>query len=141
MNRHQLSAFFVGLVFGLGLLISGLANPAKVLAFLDLAGAWDPSLALVMGAAVAVGLVAFQTAGRRTTAVLGGPMRLPSARELDRRLVLGSLAFGVGWGLAGFCPGPALVALGAGELKAVVFVAAMLAGMALFEGIERRRAG
>lgn len=141
MNRHQLSAFFVGLVFGLGLLISGLASPAKVLAFLDLAGAWDPSLALVMGAAVAVGLVAFRVAGRRTTAVLGGPMRLPSARELDRRLVLGSLAFGVGWGLAGFCPGPALVALGAGELKAVVFVAAMLAGMALFEGIERRRAG
>lgn len=141
MNRHQFSAFFVGLAFGLGLLISGLANPAKVLAFLDLAGAWDPSLALVMGAAVAVGLVAFRLAGRRASAVLGGPMRLPEAQQPDRRLVLGSLAFGVGWGLAGFCPGPALVALGAGELKALVFVAAMLAGMALFEGIERQRAG
>lgn len=140
MNRHQVSAFFVGLVFGLGLLISELANPAKVLAFLDLAGAWDPSLALVMGAAVAVGLVTFRHARGRSRAVLGGPMRIPEARRPDRRLVLGSLAFGVGWGLAGFCPGPSLVALGAGELKAAVFVAAMLAGMGLFTLIERRSA-
>ena len=94
--------------------------------------------ALVMGAAV--GLIAFRIAGRRSNAVLGGPMRLPSARHLDRRLVLGSLAFGVGWGLAGFCPGPALVALGAGEFKALVFTAAMLAGMGLFELLEKRRA-
>lgn len=139
MNRHHVSAFLVGLVFGLGLLVSGLANPAKVLAFLDLAGAWNPSLALVMGAAVAVGAVAFALAGQRTRAVLGGPMRLPEARRPDRRLLLGSLAFGAGWGLAGFCPGPALVALGAGELKAVIFAAAMLAGMGLFEVLERRR--
>ncbi|MDX1636288.1 MAG: DUF6691 family protein [Marinobacter sp.] len=140
MNRHLLSALITGLVFGLGLLVSGLANPAKVLAFLDLAGAWDPSLALVMAAAVAVGLVGFRQARRRNQSLLGGPMRLPTANQLDRRLVLGALGFGVGWGLAGFCPGPALVALGAGELKALVFVAAMLAGMALFELLEKRRA-
>ena len=140
MNRHQISAFFVGLVFGLGLLISELANPAKVLAFLDLAGAWDPSLALVMGAAVVVGLIAFRVTRTRSNALLGGPMRLPTARGLDQRLILGSLAFGVGWGLAGFCPGPALVALGAGESKALVFVAAMLAGMGLFELLDKRRA-
>mgnify|MGYP006430978297 FL=1 len=140
MNRHQISAFLVGLVFGLGLLISELANPAKVLAFLDLAGAWDPSLALVMGAAVAVGLIVVRIARNRPSALLGGPMRLPTARGLDRRLILGSLTFGVGWGLAGFCPGPALVALGAGESKALVFVAAMLAGMGLFELADKRRA-
>ena len=139
MNRHHLSAFLVGLVFGLGLLVSGLANPAKVLAFLDLAGAWDPSLALVMGAAVAVGLIAFATAGKRSRAALGGPMRLPEARQPDRRLVLGSLAFGAGWGLVGFCPGPSLVALGAGETGAAVFVLSMAAGMGLFELVERRR--
>ena len=139
MNRHTISAFLVGLVFGLGLLISGLANPAKVLAFLDLAGAWDPSLALVMGAAVAVGLITFRVARHRPNALLGGPMRLPTASGLDLRLVTGSLAFGVGWGLAGFCPGPALVALGAGEIKALVFVVAMLAGMGLFELMEKHR--
>lgn len=139
MNRHNLSAFAAGLVFGLGLLISGLANPAKVLAFLDLAGNWDPSLALVMGAAIAVGLVAFALAKGRDTTLLGTPLRLPDARHLDKRLVLGSLAFGVGWGLAGFCPGPALVALGAGEIKALVFTAAMLIGMGLFEVLEKSR--
>ncbi|MFL1405340.1 DUF6691 family protein [Marinobacter sp. M1N3S26] len=141
MNRHLLSALITGLVFGLGLLVSDLANPAKVLAFLDLAGAWDPSLALVMGAAVAVGLVGFRLARGRNRSWLGVPLRLPTATHLDKRLILGGLGFGVGWGLAGFCPGPALVALGAGELKAIVFVAAMLAGMGLFEILEQRRAG
>ena len=140
MNRHLLSALITGLVFGLGLLISGLANPAKVLAFLDLAGAWDPSLALVMGAAVAVGLVGFRLARGRNRSWLGEPLRLPTATHLDKRLILGGLGFGVGWGLAGFCPGPALVALGAGELKALVFVETMLAGMGLFERLEKRRA-
>ncbi|WP_328184488.1 DUF6691 family protein [Marinobacter sp. OP 3.4] len=140
MNRHLVSALITGLVFGLGLLISGLANPAKVLAFLDLAGAWDPSLALVMGAAVAVGLVGYRLARGRNRSWLGAPLRLPTATHLDKRLILGGLGFGVGWGLAGFCPGPALVALGAGELKAMVFVVAMLAGMGLFEILEQRRA-
>lgn len=135
-----LSSFLSGLVFGLGLILSGMANPAKVLGFLDLAGAWDPSLALVMGGALAVGLVAFGVAKRREASLLGEPMRLPTARRIDARLVGGSLLFGVGWGVAGFCPGPALVVLGMGEVKAVVFVLAMLAGMGLFEIIERRRA-
>ncbi|MDZ5461374.1 DUF6691 family protein [Azohydromonas lata] len=135
-----LSSFLSGLVFGLGLILSGMADPAKVLGFLDLAGAWDPSLALVMGGALAVGLVAFTVAKRMKTSLLGEPMRLPRATRLDARLVGGSLLFGVGWGVAGFCPGPALVALGMGEVKAALFVAAMLAGMGLFELLERRRA-
>jgi uncharacterized membrane protein YedE/YeeE len=112
-------------------------NPAKVLGFLDLAGKWDPSLALVMAGAIAVGAFAFAVAGKRNQTLLGTPILLPSDRRLDRRLVLGSLLFGVGWGLAGFCPGPALVALGAGYAKAVVFVVAMLAGMLIFEWAER----
>jgi uncharacterized protein len=139
MSRITLSAFFAGLLFGLGLLVSGMANPAKVLGFLDLAGLWDPSLALVMAGAVLVGLVAFRLAGQRQRSLLAEPMRLPTARDIDRRLVLGGIGFGVGWGLAGFCPGPALVALGTGDMKAVVFVAAMLAGMALFEVLEGQR--
>jgi uncharacterized membrane protein YedE/YeeE len=129
-----------GLVFGLGLLVSGMSNPAKVLAFLDLAGAWDPSLALVMGGAIAVAMPAFWLAGRRQRAILGEPMQLPLARRIDRRLLLGSLAFGAGWGIAGFCPGPALVSLLAGQAKAWIFVAAMLAGMAIFEVLEWNRA-
>lgn len=136
MKSHQLTALLTGLLFGLGLLVSGMANPDKVLSFLDLAGAWDPSLALVMAGAIGVGLIAFRIAGRRATSLLGEPMRLPTRKDLDSRLILGSLGFGVGWGLAGFCPGPALVAVGAGEMKALVFVAFMLAGMALFEWLE-----
>jgi uncharacterized membrane protein YedE/YeeE len=131
-------SFAAGLVFGLGLIVSGMANPAKVLGFLDLAGPWDPSLAFVMGGAIAVGAIAFAIAGRRSTSFLGLPMQLPKASQIDRRLAGGSLLFGIGWGLAGFCPGPALVALGMGEWKALVFVAAMLAGMGLFELFERR---
>ena len=132
-----IAALLSGLVFGLGLIVSGMANPAKVLGFLDLAGPWDPSLAFVMGGAITVGLVAFAIARRRATSFLGVEMRLPMARQIDRRLLGGSVLFGIGWGIAGFCPGPALVALGAGEVKAIVFVVAMLAGMGLFELIER----
>jgi uncharacterized membrane protein YedE/YeeE len=138
---YALSSFVAGLVFGIGLVVSGLVNPAKVLGFLDLAGAWDPSLAVVMAGAVAVGAVAFAVAGKRRSTLLGAPMALPTARGIDRGLVLGSLAFGVGWGLAGFCPGPALVALGAGKVKALVFVGAMLVGMLVFELVERGRSG
>ena len=138
---YVLSSFIAGLVFGVGLVVSGMVNPAKILGFLDLAGAWDPSLALVMAGAVAIGAVAFAIAGKRASTWLGAPMALPMARGIDPRLVLGSLAFGVGWGLAGFCPGPALVALGAGKVKALVFVAAMLAGMLIFELAERARSG
>ena len=135
-----LTSLLAGLVFGLGLIISGMANPAKVLGFLDLAGPWDPSLAFVMLGAIAVGLLAFALAKRRTVSLFGAAMRLPTARHIDRRLVLGSVLFGVGWGIAGFCPGPALVALGMGQAKAVVFVLAMLAGMALFDLLEARGA-
>lgn len=134
-----LASFASGLVFGIGLLLAGMANPAKVLGFLDLAGAWDPSLALVMAGAVAVGSIAFAVAKRRRVSLLGTPMQLPAARQVDRRLVVGSLVFGVGWGLAGFCPGPALVALGEGAGQAAVFVLAMLAGMGLHAWRERMR--
>jgi len=136
---YALTALLSGLVFGLGLIVSGMVNPAKVIGFLDLAGKWDPSLALVMGAAVSVGVIAFYAAGRRTRSLLGAPMPDPARRKFDWRCLLGSLAFGAGWGMAGYCPGPALVALGSGRSKAFVFAAAMLAGMALFELIERMR--
>jgi uncharacterized membrane protein YedE/YeeE len=133
------AAFISGLVFGVGLIVSGLVNPAKVLGFLDITGRWDPSLALVMAGAVAVGAVAFLVAEQRTESLLHAQMRLPATQQVDARLVIGSLLFGVGWGLAGFCPGPALVALGTGLPKAVIFVVSMLAGMAIFELLERRR--
>lgn len=136
--KQNLAAFAVGLLFGLGLLLSGMTDPGKVQGFLDLAGAWDPSLAFVMGGAILVAVGAYAVARRRTQSFLGGAMHLPTARQIDRRLVIGSLAFGVGWGLAGFCPGPGLVSLATGEVKAVVFVLAMLAGMAAFEWLEHR---
>lgn len=136
---YLVSSLLAGLVFGLGLIVSGMANPAKVLGFLDLAGRWDPSLALVMAGAIAVGLFAFSVARRRTVSFLGAEMKLPTARDIDGRLMVGSVLFGMGWGVAGFCPGPALVALGMGQGKAVVFVAAMLVGMGVFELLERRR--
>jgi uncharacterized membrane protein YedE/YeeE len=130
-------AFIAGLVFGVGLIVAGMVNPAKILGFLDIAGRWDPSLALVMVGAIAVGLVAFALARRRTASALGLPLQLPTSSAIDARLVGGSLVFGIGWGLAGFCPGPAIVALGAGYAKAAVFVVAMLAGMGAFELIQR----
>ena len=139
MKRSHLTAFITGLVFGIGLLLAGMANPAKVLGFLDLAGAWDPSLAMVMVGAIAVASLGFALARRRDTAWSGEPIQIPANRKLDRPLILGSLGFGVGWGLAGFCPGPALVALGTGSGKAVVFVLAMVAGMMIFELLERQR--
>ncbi len=134
-----LTSLLAGLVFGLGLILSGMANPAKVLGFLDLAGPWDPSLALVIGGAIAVGFFAFLVAKNRTRSLLGAEMRLPTAANIDRRLVTGGVLFGMGWGLAGFCPGPGLVALGMGEPKAAVFVLAMLAGMAVFELLGKAR--
>ena len=135
-----LTSLLSGLVFGLGLILSGMANPAKVLGFLDIGGFWDPSLALVMIGAIAVGLVAFTLAMRRKTSLLGLELRLPTSRLIDGRLIGGSVLFGIGWGVAGFCPGPAVVALGMGETKAAVFVASMLTGMGLFELLERRSA-
>lgn len=137
----KLTAFLAGLVFGLGLLLAGMANPAKVLGFLDLAGAWDPSLALVMAGAIALALLPFVWARRRSYSLLGAPLQLPVKRALDRRLLGGSLLFGIGWGIAGICPGPAVAILLSGHWQVLVFVAAMLAGMALFEVFERRAGG
>ncbi len=136
---YTAASFAAGLVFGLGLLVSGMANPAKVLGFLDLAGAWDPSLALVMAGAVAVGAGAFAFMKERTRTLLGAPVLLPSPRRIDRRLILGSLVFGVGWGLAGICPGPALVLAGAGSAKGLSFLAAMIAGNGVFEFLEKKK--
>ena len=133
-----LTALFSGLLFGVGLMVSGMANPAKVLGFLDLAGRWDPSLAFVMAGAIAVGSIAFLVAKRRKKSLLGRSIQIPAGKQVTLRLVMGSAVFGVGWGLAGFCPGPALVALGAGFPKAWGFVAAMLCGMTVFELLERR---
>ena len=133
-----ITSLLSGLMFGAGLILSGMSNPAKVLGFLDIGGAWDPSLALVMAGAIAVGLVAFAAAKRRAVSLLGAEMKLPTTTAIDRRLVLGSLLFGVGWGVAGFCPGPVLVAVGMGSGKAIVFAAAMLLGMGVFELMERR---
>ena len=134
-----LMALITGLVFGIGLIVAGMTNPAKVLGFLDLAGRWDPSLALVMAGAILVALPAFRVAARRRQSLLGEPMHLPTATRIDRRLVLGSLAFGAGWGLAGFCPGPALASIATGAVQPLIFCAAMLAGMGIFELLERRR--
>jgi hypothetical protein len=133
--------FLVGLLFGWGLLLSGMTDPGKVQGFLDLFGAWDPSLALVMGGAIAVGVFAFALAKRRTTTFLGGAMQLPTARDIDKPLIVGSLMFGVGWGLAGFCPGPGIVAMAAGQPKAAVFVVAMLAGMLAHKLLNRAGTG
>lgn len=134
----KLTAFIAGLIFGLGLLLAGMANPAKVLGFLDLAGAWDPSLGLVMAGAIGVAVLPLTWAKRRQRSLLGAPMQLPVKRELDRRLIGGSLLFGVGWGIAGICPGPAVAIVLTGHWQALLFVAAMLLGMLLFEVLERR---
>lgn len=133
----RISEFVVGLMFGVGLMASGMTDPGKVIGFLDLFGAWDPSLALVMGGAVVVGFFAFALAKKRTTTFLGGALRLPTANQMDKPLVIGSLLFGAGWGLGGFCPGPALVSMADGQSKASLFVAAMLVGMMGFELMDR----
>jgi uncharacterized protein len=132
----RVSPFLVGLLFGLGLCLSGMIYPAKVLGFLDLAGAWDPSLAFVMGSAVAVAFVAFRIAARRPKPFSGEPFHLPVAKTIDARLLGGSLLFGVGWGLVGLCPGPAIVDIGFLDGRAALFVACMAAGMALYAALK-----
>ena len=132
-------ALLSGLVFGLGLLASGMTDPIKVKGFLDLFGAWDPSLALVMGGAIAVGVLAFASARRRELSWSGTHMEIPSNTTIDARLLLGGALFGAGWGLAGFCPGPALVAASSGSAVAAAFVAAMLAGMTLHDRLLAKR--
>ncbi len=145
MKRHlnNITAFTFslasGLIFGIGLILAGMANPAKVLAFLDLAGAWDPSLGLVMGGAIAVGLIAFAVAKKRHLSYLGFSIQLPTNRTIDKRLVLGGLIFGIGWGLVGICPAPAFVLLGTGSTKGIIFVVAMVIGMGIYELLENRK--
>ena len=135
--QHRISEFLVGLLFGLGLILSGMTDPGKVIGFLDLAGLWDPSLALVMGGAIAVGFFAFAIAKKRTVNFLGGALHLPKSNQIDKPLVIGAVLFGAGWGLAGFCPGPGLVSLASGNVKGAFFVAFMLVGMQLFEIFNR----
>ncbi|HAT7495813.1 TPA: YeeE/YedE family protein [Raoultella ornithinolytica] len=133
-------SLLAGVIFGVGLMVSGMANPAKVIGFLDITRVWDPSLAFVMGGAISVGFFAFRSVKRRTHSVCGGAINLPTSKQIDKRLIGGAILFGIGWGLAGICPGPRLVLLGAGVIKGMGFVGAMVAGMLLFEQLERRRA-
>jgi len=130
--KRDLAAFLSGAVFAAGLVVSGMTKPSKVLAFLDVSGAWDPSLALVMVGAIAVSAVAFRVAARRSAPVLDASFAVPPAGgAIRRRLVAGAALFGLGWGLSGLCPGPAVLSIAGGEAGAFVFVLAMLAGMAL----------
>lgn len=135
-----LIALLSGLIFGIGLILSGMTNPAKVLSFLDITGTWDPSLAFVMGGAISIGAIAFSIARHRKRTLLGSSLTLPASQLIDKPLILGSLAFGIGWGMAGICPGPGLVLAGAGNLQGIVFVVAMLAGMSIFELLKRYHA-
>ena len=131
----RVSLFLTGLLFGMGLILSGMTNPAKVLAFLDLRGAWDPSLAFVMAGALIVAFAGFRLAARRRTSLSGQPFQLPRASAIDAPLILGSLIFGAGWGLVGLCPGPAIADLGFLDGRVALFVAAMIGGMALYRAL------
>ena len=137
---NNLIALFSGLIFGVGLIIGQMVNPAKVIAFLDLAGEWNPSLALVMAGAIAVALPAFYWAKKQTHSLNGMTMQLPTTTAIDKRLIMGSIMFGAGWGLVGFCPAPAIVSAAAGYWQAIVFTVAMLAGFCLFAWFEKNQA-
>ncbi len=130
--------FISGLVFGIGLIISGMSNPAKVINFLDVAGNWDPSLAFVMLGAIPVAFVGFRWIEKQGHTAFEQPLHLPGTQTINRSLVVGGFIFGAGWAMAGFCPGPALVALGAGYGKALVFVVAMVGGMLLHDRVYKR---
>ena len=136
INKLDIAALISGLVFGVGLLLSGMANPKKVLDFLDIFGAWDPTLALVMGGAILVTLPIYWPFRNKTTSLLGAPIQWPKATHIDRKLVIGGLGFGAGWGLAGFCPGPAIVAAAALTPAAMVFVVAMALGVLLHRSVH-----
>ncbi|WIJ26920.1 DUF6691 family protein [Devosia sp. RR2S18] len=133
---RNLAAALIGLVFGAGIAISGMANPAKVLNFFDVFGTWDPSLLLVMGSALTVTFIGYRFVLRRPTPMFDGRFHLPAKRDLDLPLIGGSILFGIGWGIAGFCPGGAIPALGSGEPSPLIFVAAMIGGILLANGLR-----
>ncbi len=141
MNRvgQWITAGLAGLLLGLGLIFSGMANPAKVVGFLDVAGPWDPSLGLVMGGGLVIGSIGFALLKKQPRTLLGEPLNLPSSRKIDVRLIAGSVLFGIGWGVTGICPGPGLVLLGAGVPEGVIYMASLLAGMSLYSVIEKLR--
>jgi uncharacterized membrane protein YedE/YeeE len=136
-----LSAWAIGLIFGLGISLSGMANPAKVLNFFDLAGAWDPSLAFVMGGALVTTFIGYRLVFRRPAPVLDGGFHLPEAKAIDARLIGGSVVFGIGWGISGFCPGGALPALGTGAGDVLAFVAALVVGLLIARALHANTAG
>ncbi|YCI27611.1 YeeE/YedE family protein [Erwinia sp. PK3-005] len=135
---YNLVSLLAGLLFGVGLIVSGMSDPAKVLGFLDITRVWDPSLVFVMGGAVMTGLLIFQLVMRRGRALLVDKLFLPAARDVNKRLVGGAVLFGIGWGLSGICPGPALILLSSGSKKGALFFIAMLVGMGLFDYLEHR---
>ena len=131
--------FLLGLLFGIGLIVSGMSNPAKVLNFLDLAGTWDPSLAFVMGGAVLVAFFGYRIVLKREMPIMGAKFDVPTRTDIDMRLIVGPALFGVGWGLGGFCPGPALTAIGLAATGTLIFVPAMLLGMWIARLLAERR--
>lgn len=131
-----LAAYAVGLVFGLGIAISGMANPAKVINFFDIAGSWDPSLAFVMGGALTVTFLGYRSVLKRPAPLFARRFQLPRAASIDRRLLGGAALFGVGWGVAGFCPGGALPALGTARSEVFIFVAALIVGILAAKAIQ-----
>jgi hypothetical protein len=133
------TSFVIGLIFGLGLILSGMTNPAKIIGFLDIFGKWDPSLLLVMFGAIIVTATSFHLTKHRKQSLLGQPLNVPSAGRIDHKLILGSLIFGAGWGLAGYCPGPSLVSILQGGYQPIVFVISMLVGMVFFEISTKRK--
>jgi uncharacterized membrane protein YedE/YeeE len=134
---HIFTAFIAGLIFGIGLIISGMTNPSKIIGFLDITGVWDPSLLLVMVGAISLSYFAYRKASTFAKPLLSDEMQLPKSRQINRGLVLGSLIFGAGWGLAGYCPGPALASIATGGHQPIIFVITMIAGMAIYELMER----
>jgi len=136
---RRISEFLVGLVFGIGLLLSGMTNPAKVIGFLDITGVWDPSLMFVMGGAVAIGFFGFRLAKARGAGLFGRLISLNDSKPIDVKLIVGASIFGIGWGLSGFCPGPVITAIGTGQWQAILFVSAMAVGMALQAYFERQQ--
>lgn len=133
----MISSLFAGLIFGVGLILSGMTDPAKVIGFLDVTGQWNYSLGFVMLGAVSVSYFAFRHAGKRSATITGKSIAMPTSKVIDARLIAGSIAFGIGWGLAGYCPGPALASVLTGRMDPILFVAAMLIGMAAYEILQK----